>query len=96
MQNSCFETFGLAPVEALSLNCSVLLSDKIGALDIIETAEESDIIYDYKNADEIAEKIKGILDRPNADRLAAGIDFDKYSWSERGKVLWEKLIQLQN
>ena len=94
IQNSCFETFGLAPVEALSNGCSVLLSKEVGALDLIEKAADGDIINNYNDPVEIAEKIKNILENPNAERLLSGIDFDKYSWNARGEALCLKLQEM--
>lgn len=91
IQNSCFETFGLAPVEALSNGCNVLLSDMVGALDIIPAAQDCDIIKTYNDADEIASKILGILDNPNADRLMDSIDFAAHSWKACAHKMSEKL-----
>lgn len=94
IQNSCFETFGLAPVESLANGCSVLLSEAVGALDIIKAAGENDIIRDYKDAHEIAQKIEYLLDNPNRDRLFNSIDFAECSWENRGLELCQKLREL--
>lgn len=91
IQNSCFETFGLAPVEALHNGCSVLLSNAVGALDIIPAAEDCDIINSYNDASEIALKIKSVLNKPNAKRLYDSIDVEKCSWAYRSKELADKL-----
>jgi len=91
VQNSCFETFGLAPVEALSNGCSVLLSKMVGALDIIPGAEEADIINSYNDADEIASKICCLLENPNAERLLKSIRFGEYTWDACAKRMSEKL-----
>ena len=94
VQNSCFETFGLAPVEALANGCNVLLSDAVGALDIIDGVTEHDIIKNYNDPGEIAEKIKYLLKTPNRERLLKGIDFDRCSWENRGKELCSILQEL--
>lgn len=94
IQNSCFETFGLAPVEALTYGCPVLLSDKIGALGIIPGVKESDIINDCEDAEEIAEKIKLCLMESNAGRLLDSIDTEQTSWESRARGLMAKLGRL--
>lgn len=94
VQNSCFETFGLAPVEALANGCNVLLSNAVGALDIIGDIKECDVIEAFNNKQEIAQKIKFILDNPNNKRLAAGIDYEKCSWKNRTFELCTKIERL--
>ena len=95
IQNSCFETFGLAPVEALCAGMSVLCSKVCGVLDLFPSAGEHDVIDDYSDADEIAEKIKYIVDNPNREKLLADIDFETMSWEGRTKELIEKLGQIK-
>ena len=53
--------------------------------------KEIDIINNYNDADEIAEKIKHLLQNPNAERLAAGIDLESCSWKARSAQLYQKL-----
>lgn len=91
IQNSCFETFGLAPLEALACGCDLLLSDKIGARFIIKGLKEEDLIHDYSNRDEIADKIKSILQHGNQERLQASIDKESTSWEARTTQLLELL-----
>jgi len=95
IQNSCFETFGLAPVEALCAGMSVLCSKVCGVLDLFKSADSSDIIDDYSDADEIAKKIKNVMVNPNREKLLADIDFDTMSWEARTKELLEKLNQIE-
>lgn len=94
VQNSCFETFGLAPVEALSCGCPILCSKCVGALELIKDVRESDVIERFDDPGEIARKIRTILEEPNAERLAAGIEWESDSWKERSRALEEKLSQL--
>ena len=94
VQNSCFETFGLAPVEAVSSGCSMLASKEIGALFLFPNVEQFDIIEDYEDPVEIADKIKYLIENPNADRLVSGIDWERDSWKIRSQTLLEKLSQL--
>lgn len=95
IQNSCFETFGLAPVEALCAGTSVLCSSVCGVLDLFDSADSTDIISDYSNADEIAEKILYISEHPNREKLLADIDFNTMSWEARTKELIEKLEEIK-
>lgn len=89
VQNSSFETFGLAPIEAIFAGSNVLLSGEIGAIDIIEGLEENDIIRDYSDAKEIADKIERVIAYPNNDRLRNSIDWEKNSWKMRSKELMQ-------
>ena len=87
VQNSCFETFGLAPLEALSAGCPILCSRHVGALSLIKGAGDCDVIERYDDPDEIAAKIKKILEDPNAGRLAGSVEWEKDSWKERSREL---------
>lgn len=95
IQNSCFETFGLAPLEALMCGCSVLLSVHVGALELFENVDETDVITNYEDAGEIASKIGGLLRHGNADRLMTKIDKESASWEARTRQLQKKLAQLR-
>lgn len=95
IQNSCFETFGLAPVEALCAGMSVLCSKVCGVLDLFKSADAYDIIDDYSSAEEIAEKIKYQMENPNRDKLLSDIDFSSMSWEARTKELIIKLEALR-
>lgn len=94
IQNSCFETFGLAPVEALSCGCPILCSKQIGALEIIDDIRDTDVIERYDDPDEIAAKIRYNLENPNAQRLNGRINRESYSWRSRSIQLSEKLSAL--
>lgn len=96
IQNSCFETFGLAPVEALCAGMNILCSKVCGVLDLFPSADEHDIIDDYSSANEVAEKIKYIIDNPNREKLLSDIDFETMSWEARSKELIVKLEQLKD
>ncbi|MFT3982468.1 MAG: glycosyltransferase [Lachnospiraceae bacterium] len=95
IQNSCFETFGLAPLEALMCGCSILLSKHVGALELFDNVEETDVIENYEDAGEIAEKIDSLLRHGNADRLMTKIDKESASWEARTCQLQKKLAQLR-
>lgn len=95
IQNSCFETFGLAPVEALCAGESVLCSKVCGVLDLFASADSHDVIDNYCDADEIADKIMYLMDNPNREKLLHDIDFDTMSWEARTKELIDKLGQIK-
>ena len=94
VQNSCFETFGLAPVEAISTGCPVLVSKHVGALCLFDNYESFDIIENCEDPYEIAGKIKYLLENPNASRLEEGIKWESNTWKTRSQTLSEKLSQL--
>lgn len=72
VQNSTFETFGLAVIEALYAGCSLLVSQAAGCIELFETITDMDIIYDTSNEMEISEKITHLLREPNNKRLLNG------------------------
>ncbi len=94
VQNSCFETFGLAPVEALANGCSLMCSKHVGALDLIKGITDADVIQEYDDPHEIASKIRIILEEPNAKRLADSVEWELDSWKERSALLCAKLSKL--
>ncbi|MCR4892651.1 MAG: glycosyltransferase family 4 protein [Lachnospiraceae bacterium] len=87
VQNSIFETFGLAPVEALLGGANILLSDCCGVLSVLENVQEGDLIRNPENAREIADKLKGLMKQGNHDRLLAGIDRKTVSIDNRAGEL---------
>ncbi len=94
VQNSCFETFGLAPMEALVNGCSVLMSKETGALELFRELEDGDIIDNWYDDAEIALKIEALLKKGNAARLTQSFDKESSSWEERTMELWKKLQDL--
>ena len=94
VQNSSFETFGLAPMEALACGCPILCSRQVGALELIDNLQSEDVIENFDDADEIAEKIRYNLEHSNAKRLIAGLERESDSWKERSRALELKLLKL--
>ncbi len=94
VQNSCFETFGLAPMEALANGCSVLMSKEIGAIELFGELNDGDIIENWYDEAEIACKIEALLKKGNALRLSGCFDKESSSWEERTMELWKKLAEL--
>ncbi|MBR5376700.1 MAG: glycosyltransferase family 4 protein [Lachnospiraceae bacterium] len=87
IQNSRFETFGLAPLEALLCQTEILVSEKCGALSVIKSYEDSDIIKDTEDIDEIAAKIKALFLQENHVRLICELDKESTSWKSRVRQL---------
>lgn len=83
IQNSCFETFGLAPLEALVNGCDLLLSKEVGAISVFDSGviSENDIIMNCEDSYEIAQKLEIILRNSNHDRLMSGLYKDKRTYS---------------
>ncbi|WKA57819.1 glycosyltransferase family 4 protein [Planococcus shenhongbingii] len=76
VQNSLFESFGLAPVEALLGGSSILVSQNVGAKSLFKDLSEKDIIFDPNDINEISIKIKYLLKNSNHIRLISSIDRD--------------------
>lgn len=76
--NSIVESFGLVVGDALNCNCSLLMSDGVGAASIMETSEH-DIVENCENVDEVAQKILYLLEHENSNRLYNSIDKDAVS-----------------
>ncbi len=91
IQNSYFETFGLAIIEAISMGCEILISKDIGALSIIDCIEENNIIKNNKEIDEISNKIEKIINRKNRNKYISNIE--KYTWKEEARKLKNKLLE---
>lgn len=77
VQNSYFETFGLAVIEALIRGNSLVLTKNIGANDVLDTVCSSDLIDDNQDVDEIARKIRNVYIKGNNNRLMRGLDKSK-------------------
>ena len=86
VMNSEVEPFGLVAADALNCNCSLLMSQNIGAKSIMKT-EECDIIQQPHDVDELVEKLKYVFRHPNSDRLYENIDVQACS----GKSSFQKL-----
>jgi len=78
IMNSDVESFGLSVADAINCNCSLLMSNNIGALSIFQIKEEDTIINNH-NANEIAEKVSWIQEHPNTDRLYNSLKLDEIS-----------------
>lgn len=92
--DSVFEPFSLAAVEALVCGCSVLLSEAAGVTDILEL-EETDIIHDPLNVEEVRRKIEYLLEHPNNERIMSKLNIDDWSYEkavERLEMICRDLV----
>lgn len=92
--NSLFETFSLAVLEALNFGCDILVSNAAGVVDILPL-EESDIIFNTSDDNEIREKLEYLLSHPNNERILSNFKFDEYTTKksvERLKLLCKELL----
>nr|MCR5734047.1 glycosyltransferase family 4 protein [Lachnospiraceae bacterium] len=96
VQNSCFETFGLAPLEALSHGCDLLFSKETGALEIFTGTDDRYIINDCEDTEEIGQKIRGLLRQGNNAALVSSVDKETVSWKNRTRELLQELMDLMN
>ena len=91
IQNSIFETFCLAVVEALFAGCSILVSDAVGCLDLFDNLLDEDVIYDVFDQEEISNKMKYLLKNPNNERLLKGFKKELVS-KEWQANRWQEII----
>ena len=96
IQNSQFEPFGLAPIEALMCGCSLLISRHTGILSIMKTERDCDIINDVDDPSEIKEKILFILENDNNEYLMDLIDRETSSYDYAAKKLMEIVENLNS
>ena len=83
IQNSSFETFGLAVCEAIGQGCDVLLSKQIGAISIIDNLYSNSIINNNDDIDDISRKIKYKM----YHKSNASINAESNSWHCSSKKL---------
>lgn len=73
VQCSLFDTFAMAPVEALLTGNSILLSDRVGCKDLFPGLLPEEMITAPEDPEAIAAAIRGLLERGgNRERLTAG------------------------
>jgi glycosyltransferase involved in cell wall biosynthesis len=72
VQNSTFETFGLAAIEALYCGCDLLISDQMGCKDLFSTLTNNDVINDVHDQEEIRQKLDYLEKHSNNKRLREG------------------------
>lgn len=86
VMNSRHESFGLSVFDALQAGTSVLLSRNCGVAGVLNLGK-GDRVEDCEDVDEVAEKIRDLLERPNARRIYEALDFDDLSWDKTARKL---------
>lgn len=84
--NSVYEPFALSVFDALLCGCSILVTNRAGALELLNVTEH-DVIKNPMDEDEIAGKINYLLKNPNNSRLMSNLDFEKISYKAEVKKL---------
>lgn len=87
IQNSVFDSFGLSVIEAASYKCKVILSNNIGALEVLKL--ESKYIINYNDIHSIGQIISELI-FDGRQKIILNLD----SWAgvaEKYKRLWCKL-----
>lgn len=92
--NSSLESFSIATMDALACGCSLLVSEVAGVCDLL-ALEETDIIHDPMDVDELRSKIEYLLDNPNYERLRSQFDPEQWSFSKMVENLERKCIELK-
>lgn len=94
IQNSIYEPFGLAPLEALSKGCNLVISEKIGMIDSFDEFPKSAIVSTENNIEELKIKVKQILKEPNGSDIKKKFNVQENSWKRISKQylkLWKEL-----
>lgn len=91
IQNSQYETFGLAVLEALLQGTDILISKNVGALEVFKELVFYDVINDINDINEIAQKIVYVLTHHNAQRLYNSINLEMIDIEKNGRILLDKL-----
>lgn len=94
VQNSIFEPFSLACIEAICHNCSILVSVFVGCSSVL-SLEENDIIHNPFDVEEIAKKLLLFKGMKNYSRILTNIDKISTSCEMSAKKLREYVYQIK-
>ncbi len=95
IQNSEFESFSLALIDALQCGCDILVSKNVGAIEIIPGLKDDDVIRDPGDVNEIKDKIKKVLIKENSERLLSSIDKNSSSAETAVSILMKYCRQYE-
>lgn len=90
IQNSLFETFGLAIAEALNCGCKLLISKNVGIIDVLNNINSNEIINNPNDIEEISKKILIVSDQKYETKIT--IDKKINNIDNRAKELYSKII----
>lgn len=88
IQNSSFETFGLAIFEAIANGCKILISKNVGALSIVDNISE-EMVIENNDIEEIKNKIYIMYEKKDENMIYIN-DYEQYTWKKEA----EKLLNL--
>ena len=72
-----------------------MISKFCGVTELFRDLEENDIINDPEDPEEIADKIKAILNKGNNERLTAALNIRETGWERRAAELCRILKDLK-
>ena len=93
VQNSIYEPFSLSIFDALICGCSILVSNIVGALDLLDV-NDNDIIFNPFDEEEISKKIDYLLSNPNNKRILEKLDLNKLSYEQEVKKLEKRCNEI--
>lgn len=88
IQNSFYESFGLAICEAICMKCNILISKNIGMIDVLEKYDKNIIIKNNQDIEEIKDKIVWTI---NNDPMKCKLDYNN-TWKKSSEELIKFLI----
>ncbi|MBQ8664140.1 MAG: glycosyltransferase family 4 protein [Eubacterium sp.] len=91
--NAIFESFSISVFEALACGCSILVSEVVGATDLL-ALEESDVIHDPMDVEEIRRKLEYLMEHPNNSRIRSQFHAEEWSFAKMVENLENKCKRL--
>ncbi|KHE67413.1 glycosyltransferase family 1 protein [Halobacillus sp. BBL2006] len=92
---SLYEGFGLPPLEAMTVGCPVIVSDRAS---LPEVGGDSVIYCDPTNPEDIANKIKNLMDSPELHNKLINKGFkqsEKFTWYNTAKELFSVIQEME-
>ncbi len=89
IQNSSYETFGLAICEAVFCGCEILVSKNVGAISVLDGLKDENIIQDINNISEIKEKIIYLCKNEKNTKYISNIK--EITWEKSSEKLKDKV-----
>ena len=95
---SRFDTFGLTVLEAMAASLPVIISENVGAKDIVKQGINGFVIHPTKHADEIADAVELLCHEDIRMKMskAAWITASHYSWErtvEKYTDVYEEILE---
>lgn len=95
---SKFDTFGIAVLEAMAASLPVVISENVGAKDIVKQGENGFVIENSSCAEEIADRIRYLMDEEVRGKMAEESRITAYnqSWevvSQKVQDIYENILK---